>query len=30
MGYWDVKSISENQTLSNSYGKFKCKWNDEK
>ena len=30
MGYWDVKSISENQTISNSYGKFKCKWNDEK
>lgn len=29
MGYWDVKSISENQTISNSYGKFKCKWNDE-
>lgn len=30
MGYWDVKSISENQTISNSYGKFKCKWHDEK
>lgn len=30
MWYWDVKSISENQNISNSYGKFKCKWNDEK
>ena len=30
MGYFDVNSISEYHTISNSYGNFKCKWNDEK